>query len=173
MSNSYVLPGKVVRINSYLYNLIAVVLIYLIPTISHLLSLPVYLIDPMRIVILLSVIHTSNKNAYLIALTLPLFSFLIASHPVALKSLLITSELVLNIWLFFAIYNRVTNKFAAMFLSIILSKIYYYIVKSCLVSNGFLSGDIISTPVLLQLLTALVIRIYFYLISKPRANTGK
>jgi len=170
MASTFALPDQKLRINVYLFNLTAILSIYFLPTFSHLLSFPLYMIDPMRIIILLSVIHTSNKNAYLIALTLPLFSFLIASHPVAIKSILITSELLLNIWLFYKIYDKLTNKFTVMFISILISKIYYYLVKSVLISIGLLVGDLFSTPVYLQILVALSLGGYLYLLSRTKAG---
>ncbi len=170
MASTFALPDQKFRINVYLFNLAAIVSIYLVPTFSHILSFPVYMIDPMRIIILLSVIHTSNKNAYLIALTLPLFSFLIASHPVAIKSILITSELILNIWLFYQIYDKLSNKFSVMFLSILISKIYYYLVKFVLISKGILLGDLFSTPVYLQILVALSLGGYLFFLSKTRSG---
>lgn len=169
MNDSFVLSNRKIKINSYLFNLAAIVGIYLVPTISHFFSIPVYMIDPMRIIILLSVIHTSNRNAYLIALTLPLFSFLISSHPVAVKSLLITSELVLNIWLFYEIYKKLSNKFAVMFISILVSKIYYYLAKSILVSTGIQQGELFSTPVYLQIAIALILSGYLYFISRVKS----
>ena len=64
------------RIKTYIFDLLAITAIYLIPSFSHLLSFPVYLIEPMRLVIILAVIHTSRTNAYLIAITLPFFSLM-------------------------------------------------------------------------------------------------
>ncbi|MDY0202455.1 MAG: hypothetical protein RBR40_15895, partial [Tenuifilaceae bacterium] len=59
-----------------LFDIFALAFIYLIPTISHMLSFPLYLIEPMRIALVLALVHTTKRNAYIIALTLPLFSFL-------------------------------------------------------------------------------------------------
>lgn len=170
MSNSLVLSNKNIKINSNLFNLAAIICIYLLPAFSHLLSFPLYMVDPMRVIILLSVIHTSNRNSYLIAFTLPLFSFLIASHPVAAKSLLIGTELILNIWLFYQIYNKLTNKFFVMFVSILISKIYYYLAKSILISAGLLQVELISTPVYLQLAVAMLISGYLLFITRLKSD---
>lgn len=170
MSNSLVLSNKNIKINSHLFNLAAIICIYLLPAFSHLLSFPLYMVDPMRVIILLSVIHTSNRNSYLIAFTLPLFSFLIASHPVAAKSLLIGTELILNIWLFYQIYNKLTNKFFVMFVSILISKIYYYLAKSILISAGLLQVELISTPVYLQLAVAMLISGYLLFITRLKSD---
>lgn len=164
MTGAYAMPGQRLRVNPFIFNLSAVFVIYFLPAFSHILSLPVYMLDPMRIIVLLSVVHTSKRNAYLIAATLPLFSLLVSGHPVGVKSILIVSELILNIWLFFKLYGIVSNKFTVMLSSIIASKIYYYSAKAFLLSAGFLAGEIISTPLILQAAVALVIGTYFLLV---------
>ena len=91
---------------SIVLDIFALAFIYFVPTISHLLNIPLYLIEPMRIMLILAIVHTSKKNAYIIALTLPLFSFLVSAHPNIFKVLLITAELVLNVWLFFELSKK-------------------------------------------------------------------
>ncbi len=144
-----------------LFNLSAILFIYFIPAISHLIALPVYLIEPMRLAIILSVAHTSKTNAFIIAGTLPLFSFFISSHPYLIKSLLIMSELLLNVWLFFFLSEKLKNKFAAMLISISISKIFYYSVKLTLLSTFLINGDLISTPIYIQLITMTLYSLYF------------
>ena len=58
-----------------IYDFIALSIIYLIPTLSHIFSFPVYYLDPMRLMVFLVIIHTNKKNSYIIAATLPLVSF--------------------------------------------------------------------------------------------------
>ena len=152
------------QVKTYLYDLLAILFIYLVPTVSHLFSFPLYIFDPMRIVVILALIHTNRKNSYLVALTLPLFSFLIASHPVALKSLLITAELTLNIWLFIQLSKFVSNNFLAMFISIVLAKVFYYSVKYILVNNALLNASLVDTSLLIQFAVALFISIYCYIL---------
>ncbi len=171
MENIIPLENTKLRFNSYVYNLIALLVIYLVPTISHLLSFPLYIADPMRIMVMAAVIHTSNKNAFIIALTLPVFSFLLASHPYLIKALLITSELSLNVWLFFTLLKLLKNDFAIMFFSIILSKVYYYTAKIILIKVGLINTDLVSSPLLIQLFVALFIGGYFFFISKKK-NEG-
>ena len=89
MENVSVHPLSITKIKSIVFDLIALLAIYLVPAISHLLSFPVYYLEPMRIMLVLSIVHTSRKNAYLIALTFPLFSMLISAHPSLIKTSLI------------------------------------------------------------------------------------
>ena len=82
-------------------DIFALAFIYFVPSISHLLNLPIYYIEPMRLMLILALVHSSKQNAYILALTLPLFSFLVSAHPVLPKMFLISFELCLNVFLFF------------------------------------------------------------------------
>ncbi len=67
-------------IASLILDAAALAFIYLVPTFSHLLSLPVYFIEPMRLMLILAMVHTDKRNAYILALTMPLFSFIISAQ---------------------------------------------------------------------------------------------
>ena len=157
---------------SIVLDILALAFIYFVPTISHLLNVPLYLVEPMRIMLILAIAHTKKKNAYLIALTLPLFSFLISGHPNIFKAVIMTMELLLNVWLFYELTKR-TNQFVAMLSSIILSKIFYYLLKFGLISFAVLQTDLISTPIYLQVITSLVFSGYlFFIIRRDQINTA-
>ncbi|MCD4732067.1 MAG: hypothetical protein K8R74_15780 [Bacteroidales bacterium] len=157
---------------SIVIDILALAFIYFVPTISHLLNVPIYLVEPMRIMLILAIAHTTKKNAYIIALTLPLFSFLISSHPNIFKAVIMTMELVLNVWLFYELAKR-ANQFVAMLSSIILSKIFYYLLKFGLISFAVLQTDLISTPIYLQIITSLVFSGYlFFIIRRNQINTA-
>lgn len=142
----------------------ALALIYFIPAISHLTSFPVYLIEPMRIAVIFAVLHTNKNNAIFLAISIPLFSFFISSHPVMLKSVLIIIELIINILLFSLLVKK-TNIFVSMFLSILVAKIIYYALKFGLIQFNLLDGDLLSTPIIFQWLLALLLSIYAVVLS--------
>ncbi|MBM4170475.1 MAG: hypothetical protein FJ214_01225 [Ignavibacteria bacterium] len=147
-------------------DIIALLVISFTPAISHMLSVPIYLLEPMRILAIISLIHTSKNNTYLIALILPLFSYLISSHPSIFKTLLIFSELSLNVWLFFFLVKRINNLFLAMFSSILISKFYYYTLKLGLLSTGLIDGVLLSTPIYLQIIVAVTLSVYTHFLFK-------
>ena len=118
----------------------------------------------MRIMLILSIAHTSEKNAYLIALSLPIFSFVISSHPSIYKSLLITGELFLNVYLFFFLSNKVKNIFGTAILSIVLSKTAYYLFKYLFITTGLITSELVSTPLMIQAAVTLVLSGYLYFI---------
>ena len=148
-------------VKSSLFDVIALSVVYLVPVFSHLFSFPLYLLEPMRLMLILAVAHTSRKNAYIIAATMPLFSFIISAHPVFIKALIMSAELVFNVWLFFYISEKLKNNFASMLISIGLSKIIYYAVKFTVLSLVLMTGSLVATPVWIQLVTMLVFSSYF------------
>lgn len=150
-------------IKSSIFDLFAIAAIYMVPTFSHLFALPIYFIEPMRLMLILAIAHTSKKNAYFLAATLPIFSFVVSAHPVFLKTLLISGELLVNVWLFFLLSERIKNKFGAMVISIAISKIAYYVIKFTLLSFVLLQGSLISTPILIQMVTMFLFGGYIFL----------
>lgn len=162
MDNTALHPFSVSKIRTIIFDLIALAAIYLVPTVSHLLNFPVYYLEPMRIMLILTIAHTSRKNAYLIALTLPVFSLLISAHPSLIKTSLISVELILNVWLFFFISQKLTNKFLCMFISIIVSKMSYYLIKIFLVNTSIISGDVVATPIYIQIIMLFILSGYIY-----------
>ncbi len=153
---------------SILIDISALAFIYFIPTISHLIALPVYFIEPMRMMLVFALVHTNKKNAYLIALTLPVFSFLISAHPVLPKMLLITFELSLNVFLFYLFSKKMKNIFPAILSSIIISKLVYYLIKFGMINLVIIKSGLISTPIYIQVITTLGFSTYLYLIFQKK-----
>jgi len=170
MENISIHPLSISKIKSIVFDLLALLFIYLVPAISHLLSFPVYYLEPMRIMLILAIVHTTRKNAYLIAFTLPLFSLLISAHPSLIKTSLVTGELLLNVWLFFFISEKLSNKTLSIFLSTIASKLLYYFVKFLLINSVLMSEELISTPIYIQLVMLVVFSGYIYLMSLDRGK---
>lgn len=168
MENTSVFPLTIPKIKNIVFDLVALLAIYLVPAVSHLLSFPVYYLEPMRLMLILAIVHTSRKNAYLITLTLPLFSMLISAHPSLVKTSLITGELLLNVWLFFLLSEKLSNKTLSIFLSIVVSKIFYYVIKFLLINSAVMVGDLISTPIYIQIIMLFVLSGYIYLMSFDR-----
>lgn len=153
-----------VNYKSIIFDIIALAVIYFVPSLSHLFNVPIYLVEPMRIMLILAMVHTNKTNAYLIALTLPLFSFLISSHPNIYKGLIMTIELLLNVWLFFEISKRISNHFAAMISAIIISKLIYYLMKWALINFAIIESKLFSTPIYLQIITTVIFSGYVFII---------
>lgn len=150
-----------------LWDLVVVGLFYLIPTLSHLTSIPFYRFEPMRCVLLLNLLLTGNKgNAYVMAVTLPLFSYMAGGHPVLVKALLMAAELSANVLFFDLVSRKVANSAVAMFASIAASKVAYYIIKYGVLSIGLMEGSLIATDLLTQLVVAIVLSVAFWKFSE-------
>lgn len=127
-------------------------LMLFLPAISHLMAFPLYKFEPMRIMVLLGFLLSANKkNAYLLALMLPLFSFAVSGHPVMAKAILMMCELGINVLFFSIMMNKRVNTFIAMFLSIVLSKLVYYFIKFLLISVGVLNTNLVDTNIGVQI----------------------
>lgn len=148
-----------------LFDLIAILFIYLVPTISHLLSIKLYMLEPMRLMVILAMMHTRRQNAYILALTLPLFSFVVASHPVFVKSALIGIEL-LSMVLVFYVLERHMHKLAAIFTSIWMSKLLYYGLKYVAIITVLPGEPLVGTSLLIQLLTSVAFSVYVFFMYK-------
>lgn len=170
MKNIATLTLSKINIKTLLIDSGALAFIYFVPALSHLLALPVYFIEPMRLMLIISIAHTSKRNSYIIAATLPLFSFLISAHPNPVKMLLITGELLLNVWLYYYILQKSGKVFVSMISGIIISKAAYYFVKFALLSALVLSGSLVSTPIFIQVITTLIFSGYLFLVFRKKSE---
>lgn len=167
--NQIVLSKKDSRVitKSLLTDMLLLGVIYMLPTISHLLAFPLYLLDPMRIVIFASILLSCNKyNSYLLAVTVPLFSYFIGGHPIFLKSVIIAAELLVNVMLFWFLLKKCRNMFLITFSSIILAKVVYYVLKFTFIQIGWLQMDLVDTSFTLQIMVAVIISFVMFLIFK-------
>ncbi len=162
-------PAAKLGIKSILLDFVAIAFIYLVPTFSHLLSFPLYYIEPMRIMVILAMIHTHRNNAYILALTLPLVSFALAAHPLLVKSMLIAIELVAMVAVFQMLHKRI-HVLAAIFLSIWVSKLFYYIMKFAAISTIMPDESMIGIALHIQLITSIIMSLYVFMVMR-KSNT--
>jgi hypothetical protein len=155
-------------LTSFLLDIGALSFIYMVPTISHLISLPVYLIEPMRLMLIFALVHTNKTNALILAVTMPVFSFLISSHPEFPKMILMSLELSLNVLLFYTFLKQTKLLFPSILISIVLSKILYYLLKFSFIKLAFLNTELISTPIIIQVVTSLIFSSYLYFFYRKR-----
>ena len=125
--------------------------LYLVPALSHATALPVYMLEPMRIALIVALLFTNRANTYFIAVTIPLASVLVTGHPEPLKALLMCIEFSTLV----AAYGFLADRFripafAALTAAILLGKVVYYTLKAGALSAGWLSGSLVSTPVKFQ-----------------------
>ncbi len=154
------------NLKSLIISLCGLLLIYFLPDISSLLNIPLYLFEPMRVMIIIAIVHTSKENAYILAVLLPAASLLFSSHPSIIKTFILSGDLLLNIFLYFSLIKFKFNKFLLMSMCIVASKLVYYLAKYLLIQFSVLKGDLIATPLYIQLLIVIILSGYVYLVDK-------
>lgn len=152
---------------SFVTDIVLLMVIYFIPTISHFVAFPLYMLEPMRVVLFASIILSYSKaNSYFLAITIPLFSYFVGGHPEFVKSLIIALELVVNVVVFWLLFKKGLNLFLVSFGSILFAKVIYYVVKAIVLEVGLLKMEFLSTSVLIQLLIAVVISLVMIAVQK-------
>jgi len=140
-----------------LIDILILTALYFIPALSHMFAVPLYMLEPMRLALIASILLTNKGNSIIIACTIPLFAYVVSSHPAFYKSLLIGVELLVNVFLFFAFEKKLRNTFIAMAVSIIFAKVFYYMLKYVMLQAGLISGSLISTSLYIQLILVVVL----------------
>lgn len=145
-----------------LLDIVAIALVYFMPALAHLTAIPFYVIEPFRLMIFVSLVVMNNKhNALLLAVTLPLFSFIIASHPLFAKAMLISIEMVFNVLVYTWLIKKINKPFWVILISMVVSKAGYYLLKYGFISMGLLSMSLVSTSLLAQLAVAVLTALLF------------
>ena len=136
---------------------------YFLPAASHALGFPLYLLEPMRLVIIIGFLMSDVKGAYFLAATMPLFSFIVTGHPLFPKLVIISVELVSFVFFFYYTHKRFANLFWAIITSMIVSKILYYGLKYVFILTFLLNSELVSTPLFIQLIITLGSGVIFLL----------
>lgn len=144
-------------------------LFLLVLTYAHILPIPLYQLDPMKALLLVTIIYSSRGNAMLMAIFLPLLSFVSTGHPVAPKFLLISLELA--IFTSILTQQKDTGKINLLLGAVLLSKLGYYLLKASLIGLGWLEQSLFSTGIIPQL-TAVVVLISIYLLLNTLKDKG-
>lgn len=158
-----------------LVDLGAILAIYFLPSVSHLLPFPMYFAEPMRIItIAVYFLSKNHKNSLLIALTLPLFSMMFSGHPIPLKASLISIELLMNVFMLDIFIRYFKWKvFIALSVSILASKVVYYFLKYMIIQFGFLQGSLVSIPLYIQLISLIITSLVFFVFLYPKNRKEK
>jgi hypothetical protein len=159
--------------NILLIDVALLVALYLVPSLAHLTALPLYMLEPMRVALCVSLLFTNRTNAYFIALTIPLASAMITGHPPPLKAALMGIEFSILVVSYSYLAQRLRiSAFAALSAGILLSKLAYYTMKFVALSTGLLAGSLISTPLQIQLVVAVGTAAVFGLIEHYRTKNN-
>ena len=147
-----------------LIDIVAVFFIYYLRDLSQFINYPLYLIDPMRMMVILAIAFTPRWNGWFLALLLPFFSYYMGSHPHLIKTSIMAAELLLNVWLFWFLYDKIKFSLLAILLSIMFSKAVYYLLKYICIQAAWLEGDLITTPLDTQVITTLAFSVFIFIV---------
>lgn len=160
---------EISRYRAAITDIAALLFVGLMPAVSHLFSIPVYYIEPMRVMLMLALLYSSSWNTFALALVLPLFSFLVSGHPEPVKMMIIMAELLLNAWLFLLFYRKTRMSFLSTFGSIIISKVFCYAMYFIVFSMAFVRSEAGAAFLMAQVILTLLLSSVIWLILRMRA----
>jgi hypothetical protein len=128
------------------------------------------MVEPMRLMVVLSIVHSSRTNSYLLALSLPLFSWAVSGHPEFYKMLVMTGEITMNVFLFYYLIRKIDSVFLPMIISIVVSKIFCYILYLVFFSMMFIREEAESSFLIAQVISTLVFSFYIFFVLRKKSQ---
>jgi len=123
--------------------------------------------------VVLSIAHSNRLNSYLLALTLPLFSWAVSGHPELFKMLVMTAEIIINVFLFYFLNKKIDSVIMAMIISIVISKVICYTLYLLFFSMLFLQQEAEPSFLLAQVITTLTFSFYVYFVTQKKSILAK
>jgi hypothetical protein len=151
-------------------DVVALVVVFFTPKIGLLIHLPFWMIEPMRLMVVLSIAHSSRANSYLLALTLPSFSWAVSGHPEFFKMLIMTGEMTVNVFLFYHLIRKSDSVFMSMIISIVVSKVLCYAFYLLFFSMMFIREEADVYFIIAQVFTTLVFSLYVFFIRRKKSQ---
>lgn len=112
----------------------------LIPAVSHLTALPLYMLNPMLALLLVGMLLGKDwRNALVLAVLMPAVSCLVAGMPTAAKMVCMMAELATVAGLFHLLSRR-WAVLPAVLVSVVAAKVVYYALKAVVIAPAVLIG---------------------------------
>ena len=112
----------------------------LIPAVSHLTALPLYMLNPMLALLLLGMLLGKDwRNALVLAVLMPAVSCLVVGMPTAAKMVCMMAELATVAGLFHLLSRR-WAVLPAVLVSVMAAKVVYYALKAVVIAPAVLIG---------------------------------
>ena len=112
----------------------------LIPTVSHLLAVPLYMLNPMLALLLAGLLLGRDwRNALLLAVLMPLVSCLVTGMPAAPKMVCMMAELA-TVATLFGVLSRRWTALPAVLTAVLAGKVVYYLLKALVIAPAVLVG---------------------------------
>ena len=131
---------------------VLVALACLVPAVSHLTAVPLYVANPMLALLLAGMLLGKDwRNALVLAVLMPLTSCLLTGMPAAPKMVCMAAELA-TVAVLFGVLSRRWKALPAVLTAIVAGKVVYYVLKAVVVAPAVLVG----TDLWLQLAAVLL-----------------
>jgi len=112
----------------------------LIPAASHALALPLFMLNPMLVLLLAGVLlHRDWRHALVLAVLLPVVSCLVVGMPTAAKAVCMVAELA-TVAVMFGWLQRKWVVWPAVMTAIVAGKVVYYLLKAVVLAPAVLVG---------------------------------
>lgn len=112
----------------------------LIPAVSHMTALPLYMLNPMLALLLVGMLLGKDwRNALVLAVLMPAVSCLVAGMPIAAKMVCMVAELATVAGLFHLLSRR-WAVLPAVLVSVVAAKVVYYALKAVVIAPAVLIG---------------------------------
>ncbi len=112
----------------------------LVPSVSHLLALPLYMLNPMLALLLVGLLIGRDwRNAMVLAVLMPLVSCLVTGMPAAPKMVCMMAELA-TVATMFGWLQRKWAVLPAVLTSVLAGKVVYYALKVVVIAPAVLVG---------------------------------
>lgn len=167
--DSLTVPDSLAR--TALVDALVLVSFYLTTVFAHILPFPLYKLDPMKILVLITVIYSKRGNALGIATALPILSFLSTGHPVFPKFMIMSVELIVFAFVFGTLAQRKSSGLVVFLGAVLLSKGAYYLIKAGVIALGFLDQTLISTDFYTQIQALVILGAVYFVIRIIRNRT--
>ncbi len=164
-----------VSINTIIVDAVIIALFCITPAITHLIGLSYHYLEPMRIALFAGMLIVGDKkNSYVLAALLPISSMLLSGMPTPVVCALMIVELILNVKIFYLLSHLGKSAIVGMFISIIVSKIVFRLLKCLFVGGIAFNSTSLMANWQLQLLMSIVLACVYGLLLKfkEKRNVG-
>lgn len=112
----------------------------MVPAVSHVVALPLYMLNPMLALLLAGMLVGKDwRNGLLLALLMPAVSCLVTGMPAPAKMLCMAAELA-TVAVLFGVLSRRWKVLPAVLVSVLVAKVVYYALKALIISPAALVG---------------------------------
>lgn len=112
----------------------------MVPAVSHVVALPLYMLNPMLAMLLAGMLVGKDwRNGLLLALLMPAVSCFVTGMPAPAKMLCMAAELA-TVAALFGVLSRRWKVLPAVLVSVLAAKVVYYALKALIISPAALVG---------------------------------